>query len=193
MSPILDTVQSWVGLSGRHPQAQVRYQTARLLLPDDESGAAMRYLYGPPVPSTCALTVMAYLRARGVQHEALSTPYLRQIGRAMADVETVGRALGVWTEEPGELATLPQPEDVVRIGNDGSLGYAHVFVVTDIDAETGVVDSVDGGQASGDFILPRRRILLATAIGSYFVDPDKPYLPSGMPNGRRVTGRAKLG
>jgi len=194
VTAILDTVQSWVGLSGRHPQAQVRYRTATLLLPDDESGAAMRYLHGPPVPSTCALTVMAYLRARGVSHEALATPYLHQIGRAMADVETVGRALGCWTQEPAELATMPAPEDVVRIGNDADLGWAHVFVVTAIDADTGVVESVDGGQGDGGaWILPRKRILLATALGAYFVDPDRPYLEGGRPNGRRATGKLRLG
>lgn len=50
------------------------------------------------------------------------------------------------------------------------------------------------GQGPGNQVLKRKRMLITPQEGKYskaawLVDPDKPYLPDGRPNGRPIVGK----
>lgn len=164
---------------------------AALLFPNDAPAWALAYLRGTGArrPSTCALYGMSYLRWRGVSHPKLDAGYAGQIGMAPATLEEAARSVGAWSTDPDELATFPEPGDIVRIGGLG-VGELHIVCPTGADAASGAVESVDGGQLpDSTYVQKCHRIMVLDAHEKpWLVRADVPFV-LGLPNGRPITAR----
>lgn len=194
MSPILEAAlakrRARVGCSARDTDvAKGKRDAAELLLHDDPAWA-YRYLtertkYG--YISTCGLEGRIYFEALGVRDACIVCPYSRRIGLAVADIATVAIAHKAWAKD---LTAMPAVGDVVRLDN-ATRTNAHILVVVEIDAATGIIRSVDGGQTDNTWTAYRERILVLHGGKPFLVEPTKPYI-GGLPNGREVTGRVDV-
>ena len=172
---------TWVGLSGRHEDPDVRERWARIVFEHDDLKAALRYLAAPK-KSTCAITVQAFFRECGVHHYITDTPYLpKRDGRAIIEIEVLARAFGAWVTKPSEMAAFPEPGDVMCV----DIGNPHVLIVTGSSNDgNSYVCSIDGGQSDGDadgdgvksefgaYVQRRMRRLDAPPTGPELVDVD---------------------
>lgn len=198
---IKNQLETWVGLSGRHPDMNIRDKHAALILPHDNLAWAKSYFYGAMInnhfmiPSTCALVTQAYLRnIWGLHTSDLDNPYQYQIGQAFNDVTTIAKAYNAWVSDPNELMATPDIGDSVQIGDGGIGGTYHFLNVVDYNSATGTLISIDGGQNDGSWIMQRERLIVAPNTAHYnkgiwLVDPVTPYKTDGSPNGRVVSGR----
>lgn len=191
----LDRRAARLGATARDPDPAKAKRDAAELLRHDDPDAAYRYLstrteHG--FPSTCAIEVRDYLEDLGGMDPEIVGAYLRRIGKAMIDVETVAVRHGAWAKDLTEVGAVG---DVYRIDN-AERRNAHVLVVVRIDPATGVIHSIDGGQGpDSTYTLSRARVLVCPehkGFKPYLVDPVLPYKPGGEPNGREVTGRVDV-
>lgn len=199
---IQNTLRSWVGLSGRSPNKDNRELHSKTILPHDNLQFALSYFYGCTlpngkfmIPSTCALVTQAYLRTVwGLHNNDLDSPYQYQIGQAFSDVATIAKKYNAWITDKNSLISVPDIGDSIQIGDGGSGGQYHFLNVIDIDASTGAIVSVDGGQVDGSWIMERQRLLVAPSKkpfdrGAWLVDPANPYKADDSPNGRIISGK----
>ena len=136
------------GCSSRGPTpADVDRYAERIVRPSDPQTAAARayYLQNPSL-STCGLTVLGCWRLAGLlDAEVAGAYYPGRVGQAFSNMETVASRYGAW--EGGAPRGLLLAGDVWIItdaaGGDGHTGIA----TTDIDPATGLVQTVEGGQA----------------------------------------------
>ena len=134
--------------------------------------------------STCAITSMAYFRFLGLTDPELVKPYQKQMGMAVANIVTVSRRHKAWLTG-SDLLSFPEVGDIVLIGSGGS---EHVTNIVSIDAATGILGGVDGGQSNSSTIAFRERIMVTWNGLGYLVDPTTPY-KNNVPNGRVISGR----
>jgi hypothetical protein len=194
MNPILEAAiakrRARVGCSARHTDVARGKRDAAELLHHDDPAWAYRYLtertkYG--YISTCGLEGRLYFEALGVRDVCIVCPYARRIGLAVVDIASVAIAHKAWSKD---LTAMPAVGDVVRLDNPTRTN-AHILVVVEIDAATGIVRSVDGGQTDNTWTAYRERILILHGGKPFLVEPKAPYV-SGSPNGREVTGRVDV-
>jgi hypothetical protein len=97
-------------------------------------------MFGSNATSTCALVARGWLRRLGVQHLVLDAAYRN--GRAMMDLETIGRDLGAWITPAA--GAMPRPWDVVVL-DSASGGHAYCVELV----EGALLETIDGGQHEG--------------------------------------------
>lgn len=166
-------------LSYEDPQTQARYVS--LLFPNDGHNQASAMARGM---SGCALFALSVMRLAGLKHSLLAEPYVRRIGRAVADVIEVSKGFAAW-RGLGKSILLPEPTPgcIALIGGPGGGGLEHVLIVTGVTQ--GIVDSIDGGQGPrSTAIRHRRRRLQARGSELWLTTADGPTTSTG----RRVAG-----
>lgn len=147
------------------------------------------------VASLCALLTQAYFRTVWNMHtKDLDSPYENQVSQAFSDAIQAAKEYKAWVTDYASLCEFPDIGDAIQIGQHPIYGYeAHFLNVIGTD-ENGLVVSVDSGQGPGNQVLKRKRMLVVPQEGKYakaawLVDPDKPYLADGKPNGRPIVGK----
>lgn len=111
--------------------------------------------------SGCGLIVAAVWRLLGVKHYKLDPPYI--VGTAVSRLVTLARKVNAWV--PFKTDQLPNPGDMVLIGDNGAGGVEHVYTVTSVtpaaDGQPVVLESIDGGQrdlAKYQLVLAKKRV-----------------------------------
>lgn len=173
---LLDT---WVGMSPRDPDPAKAAEAAKVLLPFDDQAKALAYLqWVHPVTkrakSTCGIVSKARLREGGCRCREVVLPYLPRDGQAIIDIERIAKRHKAWRVSMADLATPPDPGDVVGI----EVANPHVLTVTavwkngDGDRVHTIVRSADGGQGDGTYIAARERELIVTGSAALVDLPD---------------------
>lgn len=196
----IQTLSSWDGWSGRHPDAAIRTIHAQTILPNDSLAWALGYLEdkGNPRPtSTCGVVGEEALRIRGCSHPLLSTPYKQRVTHAISDLVAMSTSWGAWTQNPARLAEYPEVGDILVL-----TGPEHVINIVGTEAATGEVLGIAGGGCSppdenghgggldcNTYIRENRGVLIVVGSVSWWTHPEKPYLDNGSPNGRMIYGR----
>jgi hypothetical protein len=198
--PTAEEIQAWhaenVGMSGRSHDPERVDRACDILLPNDADGAWRKsYLFGwmhdghLTIASTCALYGMAYLRWRGCADlYPLNQPYRPRVSMCVGDLQQAAQKIGAWKSDNASLTTFPSPGDIVEIGGYHGASDVHFVCVTGSD-DNGLVLSVDGGQVDNSYTQPCKHMMVIWQGNAYFVHADAPYLKSGVPNGRIVTGK----
>lgn len=107
--------------------------------PGDTEPGQRAYLAAPKT-SGCALVVRGLWRRLGLSDRLLTERY--RSGMAVGDVVAIARKHGAWVTD---LSRLPQPGDVILVGDNGKSGVEHVATIVAVRAD-GTLESVDGGQ-----------------------------------------------
>ena len=160
--------------------------------------------------SSCGLVARGILRIaevdggliwQGVAVDVLRDPYARLMQHgcyAITLLETLGRDRQLWV--PAREGGDPQPGDIIVIGADtpGWGGGEHVLTCVDRDGD--LVESIDGGQtdpANGGHstaVRKRQRTLVRVPGTEELWLASAPQLAEGRPvNGRRIQGWLRAG
>lgn len=108
--------------------------------------------------SACALVGLAVLDCLGAESDETDTGYQKRIGRAVADLVTLGQKEDAWLASVGRPeawvdmtlpdAVYPDGPFLALIGNNRGEGLEHVFVGLEGVDEDGDVHVVEGGRGS---------------------------------------------
>lgn len=158
-------------------------ETIDLLFPYDDADWSRRYFKGGV--STCALFAAAYYRFLGYTDREINSPYQKRLGAAVSDACLIAKRHKKYISGTA-LLDVPTIGDVLLIGPN-----EHVLIVSDIDSNSLLI-SGDGGQASTNTLKFRERMMLYFQNKMYLVDPEKPYLSNGSPNGRYVIANMRV-
>jgi hypothetical protein len=144
----------YVGLNADPSDPESRLRYLDLIAPGESDGkqSAMADESG------CGLVVAGIWRALGVGSQLLNPPY--KIGTGLSRLLQIGQAARAWVNYgPGKV---PSPGDAVIVGDNGKGGVQHIYTVTSISTDDGVlIGSIDGGQRDSDrfqTILEKQRV-----------------------------------
>lgn len=108
--------------------------------------------------SACVIVCFAVLDCLGCEMPATDTPYEPRMGRAVTELVDLGADFNRWLQSVGRedawhdttqpRADLPSGPAVALVGNNGSEGAEHGFVMLDGLDEDGEAPVLEGGQAS---------------------------------------------
>lgn len=176
-----DNLISWDGLNGEDADKRDTYDA--LILPND---TAEYRLDEGATASACALVTEARFRFLGMTHPYLSVPYQKRQGMVVADVQTIGRALGFWlpTGDPGCDET-PEVGDVLLMGGTPATGgEAHYDNIITVLSGTSEYYAIAGGQGNHGAHIATVHRKFVKQYGHLWIQADTGSL-------RRVTGRMR--
>ena len=168
-------VETWVGRSGRDPDADRCREWAETLLPHDRLKDALGYLRSagsPRPPSTCGLVVVRYFARLGCKCREVTSAYIPDVAAGKSDgaivhIQRVAQRHGAWMSRI-ERCQEPDIGDVLGI----EVGNPHVCVVRGkriVNGET-VIDSDEGGQLGGTVTKHRSRKFIAGRVTASLED-----------------------
>ncbi len=176
---IVDVAFSVVGYGENPRDPEMRQAYIDLIAPGETPIMQAGMIHA----SGCGLTVGGIWRRAGLVDKRLDPPY--KVGHAIARLIEIAKDHNGWKVYKG--SGMPEPGDMVMVGDNGAGGTQHVYTVTSVDVDTKVIESVDGGMrdTQGFETIKRKRRIWSGGTDAMYENMDHPAKIYG---GRKIIG-----